>query len=128
MENQNDIEEPLWRAGLSIAKFCVDGGKAIHIISKQHRQYDPQRTEEKADTVKGPYTCETFDSLAPNICTNCPHKGKFKSPIVLGHEIAKAAEGTVIEYAVQEDAEAPPTQASIVPKTPTRYFRGKYGR
>jgi hypothetical protein len=127
MENQNDIEEPLWRAGLSIAKFCVDGGKAIHIISKQHKQYDPQRTEAKADTVKGPYTCETFDSLAPNICTNCPHKGKFKSPIVLGHEIAKAAEGTVLEYAVPEDAQAAPVPSFIVPKLPNRYFRGKTG-
>jgi energy-coupling factor transporter ATP-binding protein EcfA2 len=127
MENQNDIEEPLWRAGLSIAKFCVDGGKAIHIISKQHDKYDPQRTEAKADTVKGPYTCETFDSLAPNICNNCPHKGKFKSPIVLGHEIAKAAEGTVLEYVVQEDKEAEPVPAFIVPKLPNRYFRGKTG-
>jgi hypothetical protein len=34
MENQADIEEPLWRAGLSIAKHCVDGDKAIHIISE----------------------------------------------------------------------------------------------
>jgi hypothetical protein len=127
MENQNDIEEPLWRAGLSIAKFCVDSNKAIHIISKQHKQYDPQRTEAKADTVKGPYTCETFDSLAPNICNNCPHKGKFKSPIVLGHEIAKAAEGTVLEYAVPEDAQAAPVPSFIVPKLPNRYFRGKTG-
>ena len=127
MENQNDIEEPLWRAGLSIAKFCVDGNKAIHIISKLHDKYDPQRTEAKADTVKGPYTCETFDSLAPNICNNCPHKGKFKSPIVLGHEIAKAAEGTVIEFAVQEDGQAEPVPAFIVPKLPNRYFRGKTG-
>jgi hypothetical protein len=127
MENQNDIEEPLWRAGLSIAKFCVDSNKAIHIISKQHKQYDPQRTEAKADTVKGPYTCETFDSLAPNICSNCPHKGKFKSPIVLGHEIAKAAEGTVLEYAVPEDAQAAPVPSFIVPKLPNRYFRGKTG-
>ena len=127
MENQNDIEEPLWRAGLSIAKFCVDGNKAIHIISKLHDKYDPQRTEAKADTVKGPYTCETFDSLAPNICNNCPHKGKFKSPIVLGHEIAKAAEGTVIEFAVQEDEQAEPVPAFIVPKLPNRYFRGKTG-
>ena len=127
VEDQENIEEPLWRAGLSIAKFCVDGVKAIHIISKQHKQYDPQRTEAKADTVKGPYTCETFDSLAPNICGNCPHKGKFKSPIVLGHEIAKAAEGTVLEYAVPEDAQAAPVPAFIVPKLPNRYFRGKTG-
>ncbi|WP_372825467.1 DUF927 domain-containing protein [Polaromonas sp.] len=127
MENQNDIEEPLWRAGLSIAKFCVDSAKAIHIISKQHNTYDPQRTEDKANTVKGPYTCSTFDSIAPRICDHCPHKGKIKSPIVLGHEIAMAAEGTVIEYAVPEDKNVDPIPAFVVPKLPNRYFRGKTG-
>jgi hypothetical protein len=45
----------------------------------------------------------------------------------LGHEIAKAAEGTVIEYVVQEDKEAEPVPAFIVPKLPNRYFRGKTG-
>jgi len=45
----------------------------------------------------------------------------------LGHEIAKAAEGTVIEFAVQEDGQAEPVPAFIVPKLPNRYFRGKTG-
>ena len=35
-ENQESIEEPLWRAGLSIAQHCSDAEKAIHVISKNH--------------------------------------------------------------------------------------------
>ena len=45
----------------------------------------------------------------------------------MGHEIAKAAEGTVLEYAVPEDAQAAPVPSFIVPKLPNRYFRGKTG-
>jgi len=33
-ENQDKIEEPLWRAGLSIAQQCVDRDKAIHMLSR----------------------------------------------------------------------------------------------
>jgi hypothetical protein len=129
IDNQDTIEEPLWRAGLSIAQHCVDRDVAIHAISKKHPQYDPAETERKAAKTKGPYTCDTFDSFAPNICSNCSHRGHIKSPIVIGHEIAKSEEGAEINYA------ANPAAASIastktgfkVPKLPNKYFRGKNG-
>jgi hypothetical protein len=125
VEDQENIEEPLWRAGLSIAQHCVDRDKAIHLISQNHPKYDPAKTEYKASQIKGPYTCDTFDSFAPGICQNCTHRGKIKSPIVLGHEIAKSEEGDVIEYkTVSEEA---PTMEFVVPKLPNRYFRGKTG-
>ena len=38
-ENQETIEEPLWRAGLSIAQICVDRDKALHILSKIGRAH-----------------------------------------------------------------------------------------
>lgn len=125
VEDQESIEEPLWRAGLSIAQHCVDRNKAIHLISQNHSKYDPAKTEYKASQIKGPYTCDTFDSFAPNICQNCIHKGKIKSPIVLGHEIAKSEEGDVIEY--KTTSEAALITEFVVPKLPNRYFRGKTG-
>ena len=125
VEDQENIEEPLWRAGLSIAQHCVDRDKAIHLISQNHPKYDPAKTEYKASQIKGPYTCDTFDSFAPGICQNCSHKGKIKSPIVLGHEIAKSEEGDVIEY--KTASEEVPTMEFVVPKLPNRYFRGKTG-
>lgn len=121
--NQDKAEEPLWRAGLSIAQHCVDRDKAIHIISKRHPDYSAQATEKKAAQIRGPYTCETFDDFAPGICNNCPHHGKIKSPIVLGHEIAKSEPGEVIEQAEFSAAEP----AFVVPKLPSKYFRGKNG-
>jgi len=46
-KEQETVEEPLWRAGLSIAINCEDGEKAIHKISNQHPEYDPQETFNK---------------------------------------------------------------------------------
>ena len=37
---QEEVSEPLWRAGLSIAKFCVDGDVAAEKISSRHPDYD----------------------------------------------------------------------------------------
>ena len=131
IENQANIEEPLWRAGLSIAQHCVDRDKAIHLMSDQHPDYSHDTTERKANATKGPYTCDVFDSFYPNVCDQCSNKGQIKSPIVLGHEIAKSNEGDLINY---ETAPAPavdpnPTTKTgfVVPKLPNRYFRGKNG-
>jgi len=118
MENQESVEEPLWRAGLSIAKHCVDGDKAIHIISKRHPRYDKADTERKAHNIKGPYTCDTFNDFRPNVCANCTHWKQIKSPIVLGHEIAKAEENEVLQEGQAE---------FVVPTLPHGYFRGQNG-
>ena len=42
-ENQTTLEEPLWRAALSVAHRCSDGEKAIHMLSKQHPDYSPKQ-------------------------------------------------------------------------------------
>ena len=124
MENQDQVEEPLWRAGLSVAQHCVDGEKAIHIISKRHPKYDFNATVEKAAKTKGPYTCELFNEFRPGVCPNCPQWNVIKSPIVLGHEIAKSEEHAVIEQRIADDN----TVASfVVPSLPSRYFRGANG-
>ena len=125
VEDQPNIEEPLWRAGLSVAQHCVDRGKAIHLISKNHPKYDAAATERKANQIKGPYTCDTFDSFAPGLCDKCMHRGKIKSPIVLGHEIAESKAGEIIEYQPTSKDVAP--AEFVVPKLPNRYFRGKNG-
>jgi len=109
MENQQDISEPLWRAGLSIAKFCNDADKAIHKMSERHPEYNQYLTEEKADLIKGPYTCAKFAEEDPTTCSACPHWDKIASPIVLGKGIKKAP--------VSKD----------IPLYPEPYFRGANG-
>jgi hypothetical protein len=61
IKGQAETSEPMWRAGLSIAKFCEDGEKAAHKISNQHPEYTPELTLKKLDLIKGPYRCTTFD-------------------------------------------------------------------
>jgi hypothetical protein len=125
--NQENISEPLWRAGLSIAKFCVDGGKAIHKISAKHSEYTEERTEAKVDLIKGPYLCERFNEYRPDVCTNCKHWGKIKSPISLGREVQEADEK---DNVVLEKPLGIPNATPIkftIPKYPHPYFRGKNG-
>jgi len=125
MADQANIEEPLWRAGLSIAHLCEDEATAIHEMSHNHPQYDPSDTVYKAGLTKGPYTCDTFDSLNPGVCAQCPHKGKFGSPIVLGKEIAAATEEDNVVQA--EDANSHDTRTYVIPTYPFPFFRGKHG-
>ena len=119
--NQADIEEPLWRAGLSIAAHCVDADEAIHIISSNHPQYSAQETERKALSTKGPYTCATFEKLNPPGCAECPHKGSISSPILLGSEIAAAPK----DAPIVEETPKGTKQTYHVPEFPFPYFRGK---
>lgn len=121
--NQDSIEEPLWRAGLSIAAHCVDRDEAIHKISNAHSSYSPDETERKANQTKGPYTCETFAKLNPEGCNSCPNKGKISSPILLGNEIIAAEpEAPIIEETPEGKQEK-----YHVPELPYPYFRGKNG-
>jgi len=119
--NQADVEEPLWRAGLSVAQHCVDKNVAIHIISDQHPKYNRDKTITKAEAIKGPYTCKRFNDIAPDICPSCQHWEKLKSPIVIGHEIAEAEPNAVLTARRDNEEEF------VVPTLPNGYFRGKNG-
>lgn len=122
---QETIEEPLWRAALSIAAHCVDAETAIHNISCKHPDYDALTTAEKAQKIKGPYTCEKWEGLNPKGCENCIHKGKITSPIVLGAEIAAATEeDNTVQYTAPDSAV---TITYNIPEYPFPYFRGKNG-
>ena len=127
VNNQPNISEPLWRAGLSIAKFCVDGGKAIHKISSKHPEYTFEGTEAKVDFIKGPYLCARFDEYRAGVCSNCKHWGKIKSPISLGREVEEADESDNIVIEKPLDVTAATPIRYVIPKYPHPYFRGKSG-
>ena len=123
--DQENCTEPLWRAGLSIAKFCSDGDKAAQKLSKNHTEYTPELTTEKLNNIKGPYLCSTFDEHSPDICPDCPHFGKIKSPIVLGSRVAEAEDNIVFEPAVS--VPNTPITSYVIPTYPRPYFRGANG-
>ena len=121
--NQDVLEEPLWRAALSIANACVDGSVGIHKISEQHPEYSANRTIKKANETKGPYTCATFKTLNPSVCEGCTLK--VTSPIQIGREIVEAAEEDNVVTQVEEVTKEAVTYN--IPTYPFPYFRGKVG-
>lgn len=125
-QNQEETEEPLWRAGLSIAVNCEDGELAIHKISHAHPEYDPGETQTKANALLGkPYKCATFHGLNPGMCDDCPNRGKITSPIQIGASIAEAkAEDNIV---VMRNAVLEEEITVEIPEFPFPYFRGKNG-
>jgi hypothetical protein len=127
-ENQATMSEPMWRAGLSIAKFCIDADKAIEKISEHHPEYSPMFADKKVRNIKGgPYTCAKFEEFNPGGCDGCPHKGVLKSPIVLGREVQEATDEDNIVEDSPADVDQGHTQTYVIPKYPEPYFRGKNG-
>ena len=93
--NQATLEEPLWRAGLSVAIRCADGKDAIHKISSKHPGYSPENTEAKANetlTATWAYGCHQFEKLNPGGCDGCAFRGRFtkSGPIQLGRRLKEA--------------------------------------
>jgi hypothetical protein len=116
LENAASLEEPLWFAGLSIAKFCDDGATAIHKMSEDHPDYNHANTEEKASRFPAPRTCEWFITNYPERCDGCAHRGKITSPIVLGKQFIPAA------TADKEDAVWEVSDTKTVPDFPDYLF------
>jgi hypothetical protein len=129
--HQASVDEPLWRATLSIAVHCEDADKAIQVVSRDHPDYDPDLTAEKAHRIKGPYLCTRFEEANPGGCDGCPHAGKIKSPIVLGSELrtAETEEARTVEVPadVQIDDTTLRTTKVVIPKPPAPYLRGVNG-
>lgn len=130
LESAATLEEPLWRAALSIAWNCEDGPTAIHKLSKSHPDYNRESTIEKAERLSGkPYTCEWYRSNYPAGCAKCTHK--VGSPITLGRFVPEAPaneDGTyTIEAHLDDGAETQTILPMNIPALPHGYFRGVNG-
>ena len=123
-ENGETLDEPLWRAGLSLAKFCDDGATAIHEFSADHPEYTYAKTEEKAATIPAPRTCEWFIENYPTRCEGCQHRGKITSPIQLAR-VFKVAPTPDKEDAVWETQDS--ETVSSFPQFLYPFVRGENG-
>lgn len=126
-QNQADVDEPLWRAALSIAQHCTDAEKAIHKISEKHPHYNHDDTVAKATAIKGPYLCTRFNDFRPDVCPSCKHWNKIKSPIVLGREVLEAKEEDNVVVTKAMDLPNTPTVTYKIPPYPKPFFRGLAG-
>ena len=78
------VPEPQWRAMLGLVKRTVEERGIAHEWSVGSEDYDEGVVDAKFDAwTTGPTTCTEF-AKHTNACGTCPHKGRIKSPIVLG--------------------------------------------
>ena len=83
------LPEPEWYRMLSVVGRCRDGNQIAHNLSKPYPKYSAAETEEKlrqAMGAAGPSTCAFIENELGQgrYCSQCKHRGKIKSPIVLG--------------------------------------------
>lgn len=120
--------EPIWRGLLSWTKVCEDGNKAAVWLSKMH-PYEPERMNQKLQSIKGPYPCVKMDSENPGVCPTCTHWGKITNPLILGRELAVEVEEKEIE--VKLSSESTVTEKEIIkvmrPTPPRGYSYGANG-
>jgi hypothetical protein len=127
-----ELSEPMWRAGLSIARACVDWEEAIHIMSSPHPDYSPETTAEKAERTVGdkgpqPYKCSTIEEFGEEArCDTCPYKGKITSPIVLAKRL-KLLEESEDEVEPSEDDDDGEIRYTTYPDEIQPYMRGPNG-
>lgn len=116
--NAESLEEPLWRAALSIAWRCTDAEVSIHKLSAPHPEYSQEDTLRKAENTRGPMTCAWYKQNYPQICEGCPHS--ITSPIQLGRKVdaAPITNGMTV---------VPTAPAPLVPPYPWPYFRPANG-
>jgi len=130
VQNAATLEEPLWRAALSIAWRCTDAETAIHTLSRGHPEYTPENTLTKANGTQGPMTCEWYRDNYSAGCAGCTQR--VTSPITLGRKV-EAAEAVNDVYLVEQKLEADtaespaPTVQIAIPAYPFPYFRGLHG-
>lgn len=133
VENRATLEEPLWRAGLSIAQICEDREDAIKAVSEDYPGYSYSTASDKANKTGGPYTCQAFENIDSSICEGCPHRGKISTPAQLGKYIAPATAeedriATVTPEPVEGEEPTQPVVTTVIPEYPSPYFRPKGGR
>jgi len=84
--NGDTLSEPLWRAQLSIVRYCLNWETNIHEVSNTHPKYTAAETEAKAAALLNErgrvkvYTCATIEDLNPGGCNGCPYRGKIGNP------------------------------------------------
>ncbi len=77
------VPEPYWRAMLGLVKHTIEGEDLAHEWSMGHLNYDEEETQKKIDLwTAGPTTCAEFSNHT-KACETCPHRGQYRSPVLL---------------------------------------------
>lgn len=115
-DSKGDVSYEHWRGVIGIIKHCEEGIDLARDWSSRreetgHAQND---VDTRFDTwSSGPTTCEFFSKCNPVGCDGCPHKGKVKTPLVLGR---KEPETEVSEVEAKVDGKKMTVQVPEFPK------------
>jgi len=129
--NATTLEEPLWYAGLSIARHCTDWESAIHLMSEDHPEYSHEATIRKANQAFGkPFSCDKFDALNPGGCAECPLRGRVTNPLAVGRKFVEAVDAPTQPEGTAQDAvwvETNTQKVSAFPSALRPFVRGRNG-
>lgn len=121
------LEEPLWYAGLSIARHCTDWEEAIHLMSEDHPGYSREATINKANhALNKPFSCVKFAELNPKGCEGCEHRGRITNPLALSRNL-KEATTDIEESEIVAALAANPAQITPYPAYLKPFIRGRDG-
>ncbi len=98
-KHATQLPEPECYAAASVLACCGEAGRMrFHESSSRHPAYTKEEADAKlahAREAAGPATCEHISRLTDErFCKSCPHRGRIKSPIVLG--VLKTGKGPII--------------------------------
>ena len=135
LENAETLPEPLWYAGLGLARRCEDWEEAIHLMSEDYKGYNRDYTIKKAEQAikgaTGPHRCEKFNDLNPDICGNCPYNGKISTPLQLAEQLRPVASVEETEDTTNSVGSQPNTKkvpvAPVFPKSLFPFMQGAHG-
>lgn len=123
---RGNVSEPFWYAAIGLVRYCEDGEKAAHHISRGHPDYDKAATDQKLFQLEskmvGPTTCEKMESVNPGGCTGCPRKGVVKSPLSAARQTEQAPAPVI-----PAPADIPNAVETELPPPPMPFMRLKSG-
>jgi hypothetical protein len=95
-----NVDEPLWRASLGLAKHCVDVKEAVIKIAGKHPDFDLDASMAKLERWNGtgPTTCAKFEQFCAKGCEGCPSRGNITSPA----QLSVATETEIVTEAGEE--------------------------
>lgn len=88
-DNPTQQDGLTWIATANLLAQCTGGEQLFHEWSSKDPRYNADEANKKwGERLKfnNASTCARFEEVNPNGCTDCPFKGKIRSPIVLGRD------------------------------------------
>ena len=121
-DTQGDVGYEHWRHVIGTISLCEEGIELAYKWSERREEtgHTSNDVDVKYNTWNaGPTVCSTFEKLNESGCDGCPHKGKVKTPLMLGCKVPEPTE-SVVEAEV-EIAGITTVVELEVPKMPKGY-------